>query len=155
LQKIKTLFISALLIILCVSCNKKKNMGEGLIQLDSSLNAKSFIFRAIKAINNEDYETLESLRDEINNEKTESLIKYWDSSLSWDIKDAFAYILMDQSGSIVKPAMEDALDSPTVETKAYAYVSLTGNFKEFEKFLVNGFVSEEKVNKAIKKYRGQ
>lgn len=155
MQKIKILFISVLLIILCVSCNKEANVSKESIQLDSSLNAKSFTSRAIKAINSEDYETLESLRDEINNEKTESLIKYWESSLSWDIKDAFAYILMDQSGSVVKPAMEDALDSPTVETKAYAYVSLTGNFKEFETFLVNGFVSEEKVNKAIRKYRSK
>jgi hypothetical protein len=49
----------------------------------------------------------------------------------------------------VRPIFRDALNSPTVETRAYALCVLTGNFAAFTALLTDGWVDAAKVDAAI------
>lgn len=115
----------------------------------------AFLKKALAAIQTQDYEILEGLRDEVRPEGVRELMKTWKPSLSWPIKDGYIALLMDQTGEAVRPLMEDALNSPTVESRAYGLCSLTGNFEIFERLLTKGGVDAEKVRAAILQYRSE
>lgn len=115
----------------------------------------SFLKKALAAIQTQDYETLESLRDEVRPEGARELVKTWKQSLPWPIKDGYIALLMDQTGEVVRPLMADALNSPTAESQAYALCSLTGDFAIFERLMTNGSVDAGKVKDAVIKYRSE
>lgn len=75
--------------------------------------------------------------------------------MPWKTKDAFIALLMDQMGDAVKPVMEDALNSPTAESKAYALCILKGNFNIFTDLMTNGSVDVSKVDMAVARYRAE
>ena len=60
---------------------------------------------------------------------------------------------MDQSSESIATLMRDGLDSPTVESRAYALCSLSDDNDLFPQLLDGGWVSEEKVDAAITEYR--
>lgn len=113
----------------------------------------SFLKQALAAIQTQDYPTLEKLRDKVNPDGARELVRTWKPSMSWLTKDGYVALLMDQTGEVVRPLMEDALNSPTVESQAYALCSLTGNFGIFDGLLTNGGVDPDKVKAAIVQYR--
>lgn len=111
-----------------------------------------FLKKAHLAIQQGDYEMLEGLRDEIRPAHVPELIKTWNPSLPWSVKDALATLLMDQTDKSLRPLMTDALKSPTPETRAYALCYLLGDFKLFESLLTSGGVDARKVDAAIERY---
>lgn len=96
-----------------------------------------------------DFEALESLRDGLTEEIVAQVAKDWQEALPWKTKDAYAALLQDQTAECVRPIFQDALKSPTVETRAYALCVLTGDFAQFTAFLADGWVDEAKVDAAI------
>jgi hypothetical protein len=113
----------------------------------------TFIQKALAAIQAQDFQAIEYLRDDITKEDVYGLVSQWSSVLPWPIKDGYIALLMDQTGEVVKPIMQDALNSPSAESRAYALCSLTGNFDLFESLLSSGGVDAKKVDAAVKKYR--
>lgn len=95
---------------------------------------------------------MEGLRDQVNAANAEALVRTWNPSLPWRLKDGYVTVLMDQKGEIVRPLMEDALTSPTPESRAYALCSLTGDFGIFNSLLSSGGVDAKKVDEAIQKF---
>ncbi|HMV96236.1 MAG TPA: hypothetical protein PLN43_10695 [Anaerolineales bacterium] len=112
-----------------------------------------FIEKALAAIRAMDFEIIEGLRDEIKPAHVPTLLQTWNRDLPWGVKDAYAALLMDQTGGTVKEFMEDALGSPTAETRAYAICILKNDFNLFSDFLVDGGVDASKVDAAIAAYR--
>jgi hypothetical protein len=114
----------------------------------------TFLQKALVAIQSQDFQAIEYLRDDITQEDVYGLVSQWSSVLPWPIKDGYIALLMDQSGEVVKPLMQDALNSPSVESRAYALCSLTGNFGIFNSLLGPGsMLDDAKVDAAIKQYR--
>lgn len=115
-----------------------------------------FFKKALTAIEKADFETIESLRDQIRPEHIAPLVKSWHFALPWTIKDGYVALLMDQINEQVRPIMEDALNSPTPETKAYALCILKGDFDFFTYLLTpSGWIDPQKVEQAIIEYRWQ
>jgi len=114
----------------------------------------TFIRKALMAIKKQDVSTLESLRDIITEKDVKELVDLWDENMAWEVKSGFVDILMDQSGELTHELMTDALEAPNVETRAYALISVTGNFSLFEKLMdSSGWLNEEKVDNAIMEYK--
>ena len=112
-----------------------------------------FLRQALAAIDRRDYDALEALRDAVHPSFVAALAETWSSVLSWDRKDCYIALLMDQSGESVTQLMRDGLDSPTVESRAYALCALTADHNLFSQLLDGGWVSEAKVDAAIKEFR--
>lgn len=108
---------------------------------------------SMRAIDRRDMEALEGLRDRIRPQHIKPIVARWRKNLSWPVKDAYVALLMDQTGPLVKDIMEDALNSPTVESRAYAVCILRKDFKLFSGFLVKGRMNRAKVDAAVKEYR--
>ena len=119
------------------------------------LPANEFITKALAAIQKPDYETLEGLRDEIKPEYVPHLLETWNKSMPWKTKNAYIALLMDQIGTAVKPIMEDALNSPAAESRAYALCILKGNFKLFDDLMTDGLVDVNKVDAAVARFRAE
>lgn len=96
-----------------------------------------------------DFEALERLRDVLTDEIVRQVAQDWHARLPWTTKDAYAALLQDQTAECVLPIFQDALGSPTVETRAYALCVLTGCFSQFSSLLTHGGVDEQKVDAAI------
>jgi hypothetical protein len=115
----------------------------------------SVIQKSLAAIQSQDYATLESLRDELRPEHVPALSASWSALMPWILKDGYIALLMDETGEAVRPVMADALNSPTVESRAYALLSLSGNFGIFETLLTSGgWLDTAKVDAAVKNFRG-
>lgn len=102
-----------------------------------------------EAITAQDFEEIEGLRDVLNDEITRLIASEWRAELSWEIKDAYAALLQDQTADCVRPLFQDALHSPTLESRAYAVCVLTRDFGRFEAMLVNGGLDEARVNAQV------
>ncbi len=114
----------------------------------------TFIRKALTAIKKQDEHALELLRDKITSDDVKALVDLWDINMAWEVKSGFVNVLMDQSGEVTFDLMTDALNAPNVETRAYALISVTGNFSLFPKLLdSSGWVNEKKVDEAILKYQ--
>ena len=105
--------------------------------------------RIRKAIAAADYEAIEGLRDVLNDELVLALAAEWRPDLPWKVKDAYAALLMDQTAACVRPIYQDALASPTTESRAYAVCVLSGDFGVFDSLLTDGGVDEAKVDAAV------
>ncbi len=114
-----------------------------------------FLAKALAAVQRADYEELEGLRDEIKPEYVSRLAATWNKSMPWKTKDAYITLLMDQSGAAVRKIMLDALDSPTVESRAYALCILKGDFGLFDSLLTDGWVDQNKVDTALAQFRAE
>lgn len=119
------------------------------------MDKNEFLQQALHAIELSDYEALESLRDHVRAEYIPALLQSWSIDLPWSKKDAYLALLMDQNDDILTPMMEDGLNSPTVESRAYALCILTKDFTQFEKFLVKGGVDAQRVDTAVALYRSR
>lgn len=112
--------------------------------------------RAFEAIDRRDYEAIELLRGAVRPEHVAPLVDTWRASLPWPAKDLYVTLLMDQRHARVEPVMLDALDAPSVDTRAYAITYLTGSFTSFERLLTpGGWVDEAKVASAIARWRAE
>jgi len=131
---------------------KRKPAKTDSVKKESVMSVNEFITKALAAIQKADYETLEGLRDEIKPEYVPHLVGTWNKSMLWKIKDAYVALLMDQMGEVVKPVMEDALNSPAAESRAYALCILKGDFKLFDDLLTDGLVDVNKVDAAVALY---
>jgi hypothetical protein len=118
-----------------------------------SMTENEFITKALAAIQKQDFETIEGLRDQIKPAYVPRLVATWNTSMPWETKDAYIALLMDQMGETVKPVMEDALNSPTAESRAYAICILQGDFQLFNDLMTDGWVDVNKVDAAVKVYR--
>lgn len=103
------------------------------------------------AIEMRNYEVIETLRDHLNEAIVREVTARWHADLPWRTKDAYAALLMDQTGEAVRPLFRDALHSPTAETRAYALCVLTKDFALFDSIMTDGGVDEAKVDAAIAK----
>lgn len=101
------------------------------------------------ALAEHDFETIELLRDVLTDPIVRTIASDWSPNLDWDTKDAYAALLLDQTSEAVRPIFRDALDSPTVESRAYAVCVLTKDFSRFDDFLIDGGVAEEPVDAAV------
>jgi hypothetical protein len=119
---------------------------------EAAVAVHEFITKALAAIQKADYETLEGLRDEIKPEYVPHLVGTWNKSMPWKVKDAYVAVLMDQMGEAVKPVMEDALNSPAAESRAYALCILQGDLKVFNNLMTDGWVDVNKVDAAVALY---
>ncbi len=103
-----------------------------------------------KALREEDYEEIEGLRDVLNDDLVRQVAADWKPDLPREIKDAYAALLLDQLADCVIPIFRDALDSPTVESRAYAVCVLTKDFSRFSDMLVDGGLDEGRVEAAVR-----
>jgi hypothetical protein len=101
------------------------------------------------ALAEQDFEAIEGLRDVLNDEIVRQIASEWRAELPWEIKDAYAALLLDQTEDCVRPLFQDALRSPTVESRAYAVCVLMKDFGRFEAMLVNGGLDEAKVDAEV------
>ncbi len=109
---------------------------------------------ALDAIDKRDYDTVESLRDRIQAEHIAPILGTWRRSLPWEAKDLYVALLMDQRDASLEPLMQDALDAPMVETRAYSICYLTGSFSKFDQLLAaGGWIDPAKVDARIAEYR--
>lgn len=112
------------------------------------------IKQILHAIQAQDYQTLEGLRDQVRPEHLGEVVRHWRPDLPWAVKDGFVAVLMDQTGQIMRPLMEDALDSPTIENRAAALCVLTEDFDLFNRLLTpGGWVDRDRVAAAVADYR--
>jgi hypothetical protein len=113
-----------------------------------------FVSKAMKAINEANYDEIESLRSEIKPDHLPQLTKKWTKTLSWKTKDGFVALLCDQNDDMIKPIMLDGLNSPTVETRAYAISFIKKEPGLFDSFLdKNGMLDQKKVDETIFAYK--
>ena len=134
---------------------KRKPATTNSARKEVTMSVDEFITKALAAIQKANYETLEGLRDEIKPEYVSQLVGTWNKSMPWKTKDAYIALLMDQMGEIVKPVMEDALNSPTAESRAYAICILRGDFEIFNSLMTDGMVDVNKVDTAVALYQGE
>lgn len=104
-------------------------------------------FRA--AIQSQDFEVIEGLRDVLTPELVAQIAADWRPDLPWGVKDAFAALLMDQTADCVRPIFQDALHSSTVESRAYAVCVLTRDFSRFDAMLADGGLDPGRVKAQV------
>lgn len=115
-----------------------------------------FLKSALDAIDRRDPEAIEGLRGPQVDLHVDELLATWRRSLPWDAKDLYVHLFMDQKDGRLETLMRDALDSPTVETRAPAICYLTGNFALATSFLAaGGWVDPARVDAAIAKWRNE
>jgi HEAT repeat protein len=108
---------------------------------------------ARQAIKNADYAALEGMRDQQLAEVVEPFLSDYNKATDWPTRDAIVFLLQDVDDERLAPALRNALDSPTVETRAIAVSVLSGDRGMYARFIVNGFVDSKRVDAAISEYR--
>lgn len=104
----------------------------------------------LAAIEAQDFEEIEGLRDKLDADLVRRIAAQWRKDLPWGIKDAYAALLMDRLEDCVRPVFVDALQSPTVESRAYAVCVLSRDFGRFDGMMSEGGLDERKVDAAVK-----
>lgn len=84
----------------------------------SNRDSDSFCERALRAIQGRDADTIEMLRGEVLPEHVPVLVETWSAALPWDVKEGYTHLLMDQVDEMLKPILEDALNSPNPDMQA-------------------------------------
>ncbi|MFN0075714.1 MAG: hypothetical protein ACKVY0_04485 [Prosthecobacter sp.] len=102
------------------------------------------------AISAQDFEEIEGLRDVLNDEIVRQIASEWRAELRWEVKDAYAALLLDQTADCVRPLFQDALRSPTLESRAYVVCMLTKDFGRFEAMMFHGGLDAAKVDAAVR-----
>ena len=106
-----------------------------------------------RALAEQDFNEIEGLRDVLTPKLVEQVAADWHADLPWETKDAYAALLLDQVAECVRPLFQDALDSPTAESRAYAVCVLTQDFSRFEAMMTSGSVDDAKVDAAVQALR--
>lgn len=120
----------------------------------NKLTTDEFMDKTMKAIKADDPETIEGLRDKVKPEHLPLLMKQWNVNLPWAQKNGFIALLMDQQSDVIKPLMEDGLNSNMPENRAAALCVLKKDFKLHDiLYDKNGWVIVKKVDEEIAKYR--
>jgi hypothetical protein len=101
------------------------------------------------ALAERDFEEIEVLRDVLNDDLVRTIASDWSADLDWETKDAYAALLLDQTSETVHPIFRDTLDSPTIESRAYAVCVLTKDFSRFDDLLVDGGLDAIRVDAAV------
>ncbi|MBL8019001.1 MAG: hypothetical protein JNM27_05010 [Leptospirales bacterium] len=108
----------------------------------------------LSAIEKQDFEAIERLRDKIRKQHVPAIASTWKSTFPWGKKDAYITLMMDQQNDILTPMMEDGLNSPTPETRAYALMILKKDFTLNKVFWDSrGWVIPAKVDAAVREYK--
>ena len=107
----------------------------------------------VNAIYDFDYGSLEALRGDTIKGCLEPLVRLYEKSRDWDEKDAIVHLLQDFTTKRVVGAMRDALESPTIETRAVA-IHLVGGVS-FEELLTEYAVDPMKVDQAIDDFKSR
>jgi hypothetical protein len=105
------------------------------------------------ALAERDFDEIEGLRDVLTDDLVRTISSEWSADLDWETKDAYAALLLDQTSEAARPIFRDALDSPTVESRAYAVCVLTSDFSRFNDLLVGGGLDESRVDAAVAKVK--
>lgn len=113
--------------------------------------------QCLTAIEKQDFETIEGLRDKIKKQHIPQIAATWKKTMPWKIKDAYMALLMDQKDEdVLVPMMEDALDSPTPESRAYAFMILKKDFSYNKVFWdKKGWIIPAKVDAAVKALKAE
>ncbi|MGE0321222.1 MAG: hypothetical protein AB7K71_16015 [Polyangiaceae bacterium] len=110
--------------------------------------------RALSAIEARDAQEIEYLRDVVTPDLVTRLLETWRASLPWDAKDLYVALLMDQSDNRIEGIMQDALASPSVESRAYAICYLDASSAKFTDLLSSGgWIDPSKVDERVKSYK--
>ena len=96
-----------------------------------------------------DFERAESLRGSLSRDQIAEVVHTYQRLGDWPPKDIAVHLLQDCERSQVREVMRDALRSPTVESRAIAYCSLTGDPNQFSTFVRDGVVVPQLVDRAI------
>ncbi len=114
------------------------------------------IAECMSAIEKDDGEKIEGLRDYVTKEHIAPLVAKWKPSLPWAQKDLFLALLMDYHEDIMNPMAEDGLNSPDANSRLYSLLILKKDLKAHKNFLTpKGWVDPAKVDAAIKKFRAE
>jgi hypothetical protein len=112
-----------------------------------------FSTRVCDALRNQDFEAIEELRDGPVADYIPELVAAYGDLTDWNSKDLVVHLIQDCTDDRARDAMLDALDSPTVETRAVAICVLNSDFALFDSFLVDGWVDASRVDAAIDRFR--
>lgn len=119
-------------------------------------NTDPVVKQCLAAIEKKDFETIEGLRDRIRKQHIAPIAATWKRSLPWETKDAYIALLMDQQDDILTPMMEDGLDSPAVESRAYALMILKKDFTLHKVFWDSrGWIIPARVDAAVRVYKDE
>lgn len=116
--------------------------------------ADPVVKECLTAIEKEDFEAIEGLRDKIRKQHVPAIASTWKATFAWGKKDAYITLMMDQQNDILTPMMEDGLNSPTPETRAYALMILKKDFTLNKVFWDSrGWIIPAKVDAAVREYK--
>jgi hypothetical protein len=101
-----------------------------------------------------DFAQAEAMRGNLNQSQVADLVETYHRLSDWKPKDITIHLLQDCKPVEVRSVMQDALRSPTPESRAIAVCSLAEDWTLFDGFLRNGFVSAEAVDQAIQEKFG-
>jgi hypothetical protein len=105
---------------------------------------------AMTAIVECDFELAESLRFTLTPATITEIVDMYHHLNDWSRRDIAVHLLQDCDPARVQSVMQNALNSPTPESRAIAYCSLCGDFEAFDSFLRDGFVDADLVDTAIR-----
>ena len=95
-----------------------------------------------------DFDAAEEIRGKLTKAEIAELKSLYPSLGDWSQKDLVIHILQDLEPRQVQSVFEDGLQSPTIETQSICLCALYPDMVQFDRLLVNGFVSEALVEQA-------
>lgn len=130
--------------------NKMKVVGE-IKALEHQLAPNAFLNMALGAIETNNFDQIENLRDDIDQQHIPDLMSTWSADLPWEIKDGYIHLLLDQTGELTAPVMIDGLGSPMPENRASALVILSKRELEYDDLMMN----EKALAHAIEEWKSK
>ena len=107
------------------------------------------------ALRSGDFASIESCRDGPVVDYVSDLVTAYGAVTDWESKDLIVHLIQDCADERTHALMEDALNSPTADTRAIAVCALQADFSLFDSFIVNGFVNADRVDQAVERYRSR
>ena len=127
-----------------------KVVGE-IKALEHQLAPNAFLNMALGAIETNNFDQIENLRDDIDQQHIPDLMSTWSADLPWEIKDGYIHLLLDQTGELTAPVMIDGLGSPMPENRASALVILSKRELEYDDLMMN----EKALAHAIEEWKSK
>lgn len=122
-----------------------------LTLLQHNILTTEFLRKALAAIQTENHDEIENLRDEIKQEHVDDIVKTWSDDLPWSQKSGYIHLLLDQKGDSVACVMQDGLESPVIEDRAFSLSILREGKSTFNELMV----SPDVLDKAISDWKSQ
>ena len=101
------------------------------------------------AIMSVDIKMAESLRGSLTADELDDIADTYRRLGDWPPKEVAAHLLQDCSAGQYADVWKNALKSPSIETRATAYGTLTGDFDSYNDFMRDGFLNGSLVDAAI------